>query len=151
MIAIFYLVLQLLKLYSYIVIANVVVSWLVAFNVFLLCFSLPRGAENRPPEGRKSTPSADAWRQDLDSWRYVGSPGMSASRRSPITSLDDSITQHGPNNQVYSCGVLRQSKLVLIVVCWSVCWLLFVDCGLFVVVVCCVRCCTSVSFGNSAY
>ena len=33
MIAIFYLVLQVLKLYSYIVIANVVVSWLVAFNV----------------------------------------------------------------------------------------------------------------------
>ncbi len=33
MIAIFYLVLQLLKLYSYIVIANVVISWLVAFNV----------------------------------------------------------------------------------------------------------------------
>ena len=33
MIAIFYLVLQILKLYSYIVIANVVVSWLVAFNI----------------------------------------------------------------------------------------------------------------------
>ena len=33
MIAIFYLVLQILKLYSYIVIVNVVVSWLVAFNV----------------------------------------------------------------------------------------------------------------------
>ena len=33
MIAIFYLVLQILKLYSYIVIANVIVSWLVAFNV----------------------------------------------------------------------------------------------------------------------
>ena len=33
MIAIFYLVLQILKLYSYIVIANVVISWLVAFNV----------------------------------------------------------------------------------------------------------------------
>ncbi len=33
MIAIFYLVLQLLKLYSYIVIANVIISWLVAFNV----------------------------------------------------------------------------------------------------------------------
>ena len=33
MIAIFYLFLQILKLYSYIVIANVVVSWLVAFNV----------------------------------------------------------------------------------------------------------------------
>ena len=33
MIAIFYLVLQILKLYSYVVIANAVVSWLVAFNV----------------------------------------------------------------------------------------------------------------------
>ena len=33
MIAIFYLELQVLKLYSYVVIANVVVSWLVAFNV----------------------------------------------------------------------------------------------------------------------
>ena len=33
MIAIFYLVLQILKLYSYVVIANVAVSWLVAFNV----------------------------------------------------------------------------------------------------------------------
>ena len=33
MIAIFYLVLQVLKLYSYVVIANVVVSWLVAFNI----------------------------------------------------------------------------------------------------------------------
>ena len=33
MIAIFYLILQVLKLYSYVVIANVVVSWLVAFNV----------------------------------------------------------------------------------------------------------------------
>ncbi|MDA8532766.1 YggT family protein, partial [Candidatus Pelagibacter bacterium] len=33
MIAIFYLVLQILKLYSYVVIANVVTSWLVAFNV----------------------------------------------------------------------------------------------------------------------
>ena len=33
MIAIFYLILQILKLYSYIVIANVVISWLVAFNV----------------------------------------------------------------------------------------------------------------------
>ena len=33
MIAIFYLVLQLLKLYSYVVIANVVISWLIAFNV----------------------------------------------------------------------------------------------------------------------
>ena len=33
MIALFYLSLQLLKLYSYVVIANVVISWLVAFNV----------------------------------------------------------------------------------------------------------------------
>ena len=33
MIAIFYLALQILKLYSYIVIANVVVSWLIAFNI----------------------------------------------------------------------------------------------------------------------
>ena len=33
MIAIFYLALQLLKLYSYVVIANVVISWLVAFNI----------------------------------------------------------------------------------------------------------------------
>ena len=33
MIAIFYLILQILKLYSYIVIANVIISWLVAFNV----------------------------------------------------------------------------------------------------------------------
>ena len=33
MIAIFYLALQILKLYSYIVIANVVISWLIAFNV----------------------------------------------------------------------------------------------------------------------
>jgi YggT family protein len=33
MIAIFYLVLQILKLYSYVVIANVIVSWLVAFNI----------------------------------------------------------------------------------------------------------------------
>ena len=33
MIAIFYLALQILKLYSYVVIANVVLSWLVAFNV----------------------------------------------------------------------------------------------------------------------
>ena len=33
MIAIFYLALQLLKLYSYVVIANVIISWLVAFNV----------------------------------------------------------------------------------------------------------------------
>ncbi len=33
MIAIFYLVLQLLKLYSYVVIANVILSWLIAFNI----------------------------------------------------------------------------------------------------------------------
>ena len=33
MIAIFYLVLQILKLYSYVVIINVIVSWLIAFNV----------------------------------------------------------------------------------------------------------------------
>ena len=33
MIAIFYLVLQILKLYSYVIIANVIVSWLIAFNV----------------------------------------------------------------------------------------------------------------------
>ena len=33
MIAIFYLKLQIIKLYSYVVIANVVLSWLVAFNV----------------------------------------------------------------------------------------------------------------------
>ena len=33
MIAIFYLALQVLKLYTYVVIANVVVGWLVAFNV----------------------------------------------------------------------------------------------------------------------
>ena len=33
MIAIFYLVLQILKLYSYIVIVNVLISWLIAFNV----------------------------------------------------------------------------------------------------------------------
>ena len=33
MIAIFYLVLQILKLYSYVVIANVVVSWLIAFKI----------------------------------------------------------------------------------------------------------------------
>ena len=33
MIALFYLVLQVIKLYSYVVIANVVISWLVAFNV----------------------------------------------------------------------------------------------------------------------
>ena len=34
MIAIFYLVLQLLKLYSYVVIANVIISWLIAFQYF---------------------------------------------------------------------------------------------------------------------
>jgi len=33
MIAIFYLILQILKLYSYVVIANVVISWLIAFNI----------------------------------------------------------------------------------------------------------------------
>ena len=33
MIAIFYLVLQILKIYSYVVIANVVISWLVAYNI----------------------------------------------------------------------------------------------------------------------
>ena len=33
MIAIFYLVLQILKLYSYVVIANVIISLLIAFNV----------------------------------------------------------------------------------------------------------------------
>ena len=33
MIAIYFLALQLLKLYSYVVIANVVISWLIAFNV----------------------------------------------------------------------------------------------------------------------
>ena len=33
MIALFYLVLQVIKLYSYVVIANVVISWLIAFNV----------------------------------------------------------------------------------------------------------------------
>ncbi len=33
MIAIFYLVLQVLKLYYYVVIANVIISWLIAFNV----------------------------------------------------------------------------------------------------------------------
>ena len=33
MIAIFYLILQILKIYSYIVIANVIISWLIAFNV----------------------------------------------------------------------------------------------------------------------
>ena len=33
MIAIFYLVLQVLKLYSYVVIANVIISWLIVFNI----------------------------------------------------------------------------------------------------------------------
>ena len=33
MIAIFYLILQILKLYSYVVIINVIVSWLIAFNI----------------------------------------------------------------------------------------------------------------------
>ena len=33
MIAIFYLVLQVLKLYFYVVIVNVVISWLIAFNI----------------------------------------------------------------------------------------------------------------------
>ena len=33
MIAIFYLVLHILKLYSSVVIANVIISWLIAFNV----------------------------------------------------------------------------------------------------------------------
>ena len=33
MIAIFYLILQILKLYSYVVIANVIISWLISFNV----------------------------------------------------------------------------------------------------------------------
>ena len=33
MIAIFYLIIQILKLYSYVVIANVIISWLVAFNI----------------------------------------------------------------------------------------------------------------------
>tara|TARA_B100000902_G_scaffold250169_1_gene236740 strand:+ start:180 stop:470 length:291 start_codon:yes stop_codon:yes gene_type:complete len=33
MIAIFYLVLQILKLYSYVVIVNVIISWLIAFNI----------------------------------------------------------------------------------------------------------------------
>ena len=33
MIAIFYLALQILKIYSYVVIANVIGSWLIAFNV----------------------------------------------------------------------------------------------------------------------
>ena len=33
MIAIFYLTLQIIKLYSYVVIANVVISWLIGFNI----------------------------------------------------------------------------------------------------------------------
>ena len=33
MIAVFYLALQILKIYSYVVIAYVIISWLVAFNV----------------------------------------------------------------------------------------------------------------------
>jgi len=33
MIAIFYLILQILKLYSYVVITNVLISWLIAFNI----------------------------------------------------------------------------------------------------------------------
>ena len=33
MIAIFYLILQILKLYSYVVIINVIISWLIAFNI----------------------------------------------------------------------------------------------------------------------
>ena len=33
MIAIFYLELQILKIYSYVVIANVIISWLIAFNI----------------------------------------------------------------------------------------------------------------------
>ena len=33
MIAIFYLALHILKLYSYVVIANVIISWLIAFNI----------------------------------------------------------------------------------------------------------------------
>ena len=33
MIAIFYLALQILKLYSYVVIINVIISWLIAFNI----------------------------------------------------------------------------------------------------------------------
>ena len=33
MIAIFYLALQILKLYSYVILANIVISWLVAFNI----------------------------------------------------------------------------------------------------------------------
>ena len=33
MIALFYLVLQVLKLYTYVVVANVIISWLVAINI----------------------------------------------------------------------------------------------------------------------
>ena len=33
MIAIYFLVLQILKLYSYVIIANVKISWLIAFNI----------------------------------------------------------------------------------------------------------------------
>ena len=33
MIAIYFLVLQILKLYSYVIIANVIISWLIAFNI----------------------------------------------------------------------------------------------------------------------
>ena len=33
MIAVYFLVLQLLKLYSYVVIANVIISWLISFNI----------------------------------------------------------------------------------------------------------------------
>ena len=33
MIAIFYLAIQILKIYTYVVIANVVISWLIAFNI----------------------------------------------------------------------------------------------------------------------
>jgi len=33
MIAIYYLALQILKLYTYVIIANVIISWLIAFNV----------------------------------------------------------------------------------------------------------------------
>ena len=33
MIAIFYLALQILKLYSYVVLTNIVISWLVSFNI----------------------------------------------------------------------------------------------------------------------
>ena len=33
MVALFFLALQILKIYSYVVIANVIISWLIAFNV----------------------------------------------------------------------------------------------------------------------